>query len=463
MRFPTSTPSAEGVDPAALLALLDGLGSMPGVEPHGLIVHRHGRRILEGYWAPHVAGTKRLVYSLSKTFTGTALGLQLGEGRLELDDLVSDHLPDEFDDAVDERTRRMRIRHIASMSSGHDHETVVEASQVDPEHPVRGFLHLPPQAEPGTLFMYNQPPVLALATILQRLAGERLVDYLRPRLFEPLGIEGLRWAQAHPGVDLGYSGVFTDLDAVARLGQLYLDDGVWDGERLLPEGWVATASSVQTPNPGETRADWRQGYGFQLWRSQHGYRGDGAFGQYMVVLPEHDAVVAFFSSTVEMQDVMDLLWRVLLPAMHDGPVDGDDSALAARVASLALRTASQRKGGNPVRPVSSQFVPAPPGIRTHRTITSVELDGGRLIVHEGERSLTLPISDAWAMSEDGDVATCATQLPDGSVHVDLVFVHTPHRMAITLSPAEGTFTAVWRLVPLVGGGTAHVTSMRVPD
>jgi CubicO group peptidase (beta-lactamase class C family) len=462
MRFPTSTPSAEGVDPAALLALLDGLGSTPGVEPHGLIVHRHGRRILEGYWAPHVAGTKRLVYSLSKTFTGTALGLQLGEGRLALDDLVSDHLPDEFDDAVDERTRRMRIRHLASMSSGHDHETVVEASQVDPEHPVRGFLHLPPQAEPGTLFMYNQPPVLALATILQRLAGERLVDYLRPRLFEPLGIEGLRWAQAHPGVDLGYSGVFTDLDAVARLGQLYLDDGMWNGERLLPEGWVATASSVQTPNPERVEPDWQQGYGFQLWRSRHGYRGDGAFGQYMVVLPEHDTVVAFFSSTVDMQVVLDLLWEVLLPAMHDGPVDGDDAALAARVESLALPPAARDRGGAPVGAVSLRCEPAPPGTITHRTITSVELADRRLTVYEGERSITLPISEGWATSDDGDVATSATQLADGQVHVDLLFVHTPHRMAITLSPAEGTFTAVWRLVPLVGSGPARVTAMRVP-
>lgn len=462
MQFPTSTPSAEGVDPAALIALVDALEATRGIEPHGLIVHRHGRRILECAWAPHVAGTKRLVYSLSKSFTGTALGLQLGEGRLGLDDLVSDHLPDKFDDTVDERTRRLRVRHVASMASGHDHETVVEAARLDRDDPVRGFLHLPPEFEPGTHFTYNQPPVLALATILQRLAGERLVDYLQPRLFEPLGIEGSRWAQAHPGIDLGYSGLYTDLDAVARLGQLYLDDGVWDGRRLLPEGWVAMASSVQTPNPNETNVDWQQGYGFQFWMSQHGYRGDGAYGQYMVVLPEHDAVVAFFSSTVDMQDVMDLLWQVLLPAMHDGPVEGDDAALADRISSLALPTASQRHGGSPVGPLSRRCEPAPPGITTHRTITAVELHGGRLVVHEGERSITLPISEAWAMSDDGDVATSATRLTDGTVHVELIFVHTPHRMTITLSPTDDTFTAVWRLVPLVGIGSARVTAMGLP-
>ena len=116
---------------------------------------------------------------------------------------------------------------------------------------------------------------------------------------------------------MGFSGVHTNLDAVARLGQLYLDDGVWDGRRLLPDGWVADASAVQIANPQREEPDWRQGYGFQLWMSRHGYRGDGAFGQYMVVLPEHDAVVAMFSCVEDMQAVLDLMWEHLLPAMGD--------------------------------------------------------------------------------------------------------------------------------------------------
>ena len=128
--------------------------------------------------------------------------------------------------------------------------------------------------------------MIALATILQRLAGQRLVDYLRSRLFDPLGIGEVRSQQMRPGFDFGFTGIYTNLDAVARLGQLYLDDGVWNGHRLLPEGWVSQASRVQVANPANTEPDWQQGYGFQLWRSRHGYRGDGAFGQYMVVLPE---------------------------------------------------------------------------------------------------------------------------------------------------------------------------------
>ena len=249
-----SSPSEQGVRSEGISAFLDVIEGDQRIEPHGLIIQRHGHRIVEGYWSPHTGDRSRLVYSLSKSFTGAALGLQIGEGRLSLDDLVSDHLPELFDDDTPDATRRMRIRHIASMSTGHDRETLREAATIDPVDPVHGFLSIPPDAEPGTLFAYNQPPVLTLATILQRLAGASMVDYLRPRILDPIGIGDLRWRQTKGGFDLGFSGVYTNLDAVARLGQLYLDDGVWNGRRLLPEGWVADASSAQVANPERGRA-----------------------------------------------------------------------------------------------------------------------------------------------------------------------------------------------------------------
>ncbi len=419
------------------------------------------------------------MYSLSKTFTGTALGLQIGEGRLGLDDLVSDHLPERFDDATPERTRRMRIRHLATMASGHDRETIGEAAELDPTDPVRGFLHIPPDAEPGTLFAYNQPPVLTLATVLQRRCGERVSEYLRPRLLEPLGIDAFRWRHTAGGVDLGFSGVFTNLDAIARLGQLYLDDGMWDGRRVLPEGWVAEASRVHTPNPLNEAIDWRQGYGIQVWRSQHGYRGDGAFGQYMLVVPEHDLVLAMFSCTAVMQRVMDLVWELLLPGMHDHPVAGDDDALSTRAASLEQPTAGRRLGqlgGSAVASITSitergelpaSFAPVPKGMPTHRSITSVAVetgsDGVRLVLHEEGGSLVVPLSDGWTESPDGSVCASATVLDDGRVAVDVVMVHTPHRIELTLDPASSTFAAVWPVMPLFGVGVdRRLSSMLLP-
>jgi len=319
-----STPSAQGVDPSGILSFLDAIEADSRIEPHGLIIQRHRHRIAEGYWSPHHASRLRLVYSLSKSFTGTALAMALGEGRLTLDDLVSDHLPEFFDESTPDAMRRLRIRHIVSMSTGHAAETLLDAIIADPDDPVRGFFTLAPDAEPGTLFAYNQPPVLVLSQIIQRLVGERLVDYLRPRVLDPIGAGDVRWAGLPAGTDMGFSGVFADLDAIARLGQLYLDDGVWNARRILPEGWVDAASSVQTPNGDWEQIDWQQGYGFQFWMSQHGYRGDGAFGQFMVIIPEHELVVAMFSCTNEMQAVLDAMWEHLLPAL-ERPASGDGS------------------------------------------------------------------------------------------------------------------------------------------
>jgi CubicO group peptidase (beta-lactamase class C family) len=458
-----TTPSEQGVAPEGIAAFLDAVEGDPRIEPHGLIVQRHGHRIVEGYWAPHTGDRSRLLYSLSKTFTGTALALLLGEGRLSLDDLVSEHLPHLLEDA-DPATRRMKIRHIASMSTGHDHDTVLEALGLDPEDPVRGFFKIPPDAEPGTLFAYNQPPVLALATILRGLAGERLVDYLRPRVLDPLGIGHLSWSTIGD-VEMGFSGVHTNLDAVARLGQLYLDDGVWEGRRLLPEGWVAAASSPQIANPQWDQPDWQQGYGFQLWMSRHGYRGDGAFGQFMVVLPEHDAVVALFSCVEDMQVVLDLLWEHLLPAMDDAssPPTEDDDALARRLARLSLPTVTDRLGGHPPDVEAMTFAPGVMGPTSHRTVVSMETGDGRLVVHEARRSIEVPLRAEWTVV-DPTLAACASRLDDGRLVVDLVFLASPHRLEVELDPTTGTFTSRWPVAPLFGGAGVHhrLASIRPP-
>lgn len=459
-----STPSAEGVDPRRLLAFVDALDAEPHLEPHGLIVQRHGRRIAEGYWAPHRADDVRLVYSLSKTFTGTALALALGDGLLSLDDLVADHLPDEMDGAAD-ITRRMRIRHLASMNSGHDREILAEAIAADPADPARGFFTIAPDAEPGTLFAYNQPPVLALATILQRLTGQRLVDQLRGRVLDPIGIGELRWAQPIAGLDLGFSGVHTTLDAIARLGQLHLDDGVWDGQRLLPEGWVAQASSVQSDNSMRDQPDWQQGYGFQLWMSQHGYRGDGAFGQYMVVLPEHDVVVAMFSCIEDMQVVVDLMWEHLLPAFEGSPSPGDgdgdgDDVLASRLAGLALPTAAERLGGGAPAVTPGSYTKRRLA-RSHSTITGLEVTGDTLVVTEDDQTLTVPLSAHWSRSSPHLAASATTLDAERSV-VDLAFLASPHRLELELNHRRQTFVARWPLVPLFGVGIDRRLSSIVP-
>lgn len=444
-------PSSVGVDASGIIGFIDALEADPAIEPHGLIVQRNGHRIAQGYWTPHHQGRARLVYSLSKSFTGAALGLQIDEGRLGLDDLVSDHLPDLFDTAHPD-ARRLRIRHIASMATGHIDETLGPAIAADPANPVRGFLTLPAEHEPGTVFAYNQSPVLTLALILERLAGERLAEYLGPRLLDPLAITDFTWARFPPDVDMGFSGVFTDLDAIAKLGQLHLDRGRVGDRSIVSGAWIDTASSVHTNNPDGDTIDWRQGYGFQLWNSQHGYRGDGAFGQYMVVLPEHDTVVALFSNTDQMQRVLDHLWAHLLPALDGAGPGRDDEALALRLAELRLPTATERRSAEPQAEPFAQlppqrFRPAPPTATSHRTITSAEINDGRVTIYEDNSRLDLPLSTVWSI--EGNVA--ASAVVDGlTIAVDVAFLNTPHRLELVFR--DGEVHSDWLRLPYFSGG-----------
>src|ERR1700678_3684535 len=149
--LPRSTPAAQGVDPAAILSFLDAVAGRPDLEMHSLMVVRHGRVVAEGWWAPYSAGRPQLVYSLSKSFTSTAAAFAQAEGLLGLDDTVISHFP-EFDaDITDPRSRSMKVRHVAAMASGHTRDTR-EAIDRDGEEPVRGFLLIPPDREPGTVF-----------------------------------------------------------------------------------------------------------------------------------------------------------------------------------------------------------------------------------------------------------------------------------------------------------------------
>ena len=174
--LPRSAPAGQQVDPAAVLAFVDAVDADPAIELHSLMVVRHGQVVAEGWWAPHTPERTRLLYSLSKSFTSTALGFALEEGRFGLDDTVVSHFPELDADITDPRSRAVTLRQLASMASGHDRDMMEEAVTHDPQEPVRGFLRVPPDAEPGTLFAYSQPCTYTLAAIIQRAAGMPLTE-----------------------------------------------------------------------------------------------------------------------------------------------------------------------------------------------------------------------------------------------------------------------------------------------
>ncbi|MES5820070.1 serine hydrolase domain-containing protein [Streptomyces sp. RG80] len=462
--LPTSTPSAEGVDATGVHALLDALEAAPDIEPHSLMVLRHGKVVASGWWAPYTADRLHLLYSLSKSFAATAAGLAAAEGLLRLDDPVISYFPEFEADITDPRSRAMLVRHVASMASGHVAETHDRALAADREELVRGFLLLPPERDPGTFFAYNQPTTYTLAAIVQRVTGQSLTDYLRPRLLDPLGIGDVAWLRDRAGRELGFSGLHATTDAIARLGQLYLQRGVWEGERLLSEAWVAEATRSHIVNQDDGwSADWRHGYGFQFWMSRHGYRGDGAYGQYCLVLPEQDAVVAITGATDEMQKVLELVWRHLLPAFGTDPLPGRgeaDAALAERLNRLALPPT----GGKPAPPERAVvFTPYEGGCAGLPKLTAVEVDAdGRRVtlVEDGQRLELGCGAPGWTVTEGPVPAAVSGGWTDEDTLVlDVALLETPHHVDLTCSLTDRTFTAKWRTQPL---HSSRIGAMRAP-
>jgi CubicO group peptidase (beta-lactamase class C family) len=482
--FPRSTPSAQGVDPAGVEAFLDQMDAHPEVEMHSLMLLRNGHVVTEGWWAPYTAERVHLLYSLSKSFASTAAGFAEAEGLLDLDRTVLSYFPELDADVTDERSRSMLVRHVAAMASGHDTETIERVFGTDPDDLVRGFLRIPPEHEPGSWFAYNQPCTYTLAAIVQRESGQGLVDYLTPRLFAPLGIGRVGWQQHPPGRALGFSGLHATTDAIAKLGQLYLQKGWWGDRQLLPEEWVDAATSLQVANPREDNPDWRQGYGFQFWLARHGYRGDGAYGQFCVVLPEHQTVVAITGASINMQAVLDGLWSHLLPALSDDHRSSPDKTaadvhLARRMTSLALTPAT----GKPDPEETAEdwdgavFTPAGGRCEQQPTLTSVELHraagGWQIVLGEseggaGERRLSATIGgEDWHVSDDSgadgtDVVPVAVSGGwDGDrLTVEVLFLETPHRLTVSCERPGTTFTATWGTVPL-RAGTLH--ELRNPE
>ena len=450
-----------------MLAFVEAVDSDPAVELHSVMVVRHGQVVAEGWWAPHTPEQTRLLYSLSKSFTSTAAGFALQEGLFTLDDPVVSHFP-EFDaDITDPRSRSITLRHVASMASGHNREMQQEAVTRDPQEPVRGFLLVPPDEQPGTLFAYSQPCTYALASVIQRAAGMPLTEYLRPRLFDPLGIGEVGWLTWPPGREQGFSGLFARTEDVAKLGQLYLQRGRWDDTQLIPESYVEQATSRQVETSNQDNVDWRQGYGFQFWMSRHGYRGDGAFGQFCLVLPEQDAVVAITAGTAAMQPILDHVWEQLLPAFAAARPDGGAQRdLDERLRGLRLPPCVAQPGpaswadwtDGPFRVApGAEGVPAAP-------LTSVQLSradhGLEVTITEPANALTVPVGPAdWLASAPRDtagdavpVAASGGWLDDHTVRVELLFLESPHRMDITCSLPGRIAEATWRHPPL-GDGT----------
>lgn len=319
-----SLPQAEGVSPEGILAFLDA-AEQQKFELHSFMMLRHGRVIAEGWWEPYGREFVHTMYSMSKSFTSTAVGFAVAEGKLSVEDKVISFFPDDLPAQVSDNLAAMRVQDLLTMTPGNEKEPT--GNVVKEENWVRTFLAQNITHKPGTQFMYNSVATYMCSAIVQKVTGKTVLEYLTPRLFEPLGISGMRWETCPRGINTGGWGLSIQTEGLAKFGQFLLQKGKWNGKQLLPAAWIEEATRFHIQQPGgdkpdrpKANNDWLQGYGYQFWRCQGtAFRGDGAFGQFTIVLPEQDAVIVMTSENKNMQGQLDLVWKHLLPAIGETP------------------------------------------------------------------------------------------------------------------------------------------------
>lgn len=481
--FPTAPPSSVGVDAAGIHRFVEAT-ERAGCDLHSLMIAREGKLIAQGHWSPYTADRVHLLYSCSKMFTATAVGLLVDAGELDLRDRVLEKLPwwllKTDRSRIDPAWFDVTIAHCLSMTVGHDDDAwrrgtegafAADGKPADVDW-IDLILRTRLDHEPGSTFAYNQVATYLLSRVVAHVSGEGLLPYLRPRLLDPLGIGPVITQTDAAGNALGFTGIHAATDALLKLAQLYLDEGVWRGDRILSADWVRRARVPFGPSNRDPQADpdWDQGYGFGLWCARHGYRGDGAFGQFAIVLPQRRTVVAMTAETVDMQRILDLLWEHVLPAI-DRPGDPEsDATLADRLSTLTLdidevdpfdapagehRWARAELIGAQVDPYSGagrfpeHWSDATVSVADGRTTVALEAPVGAFELTVTADTWT---QTTWTFPHGASMPVLARggwQTPTRFV-ADVIAIESPHRFRFVADAETGTFDLGWRLPPLTG-------------
>jgi CubicO group peptidase (beta-lactamase class C family) len=266
----------------------------------GIILLKGGERVAERRWVPE---KPRPVYSVSKSFTAIAAGLAIAEGKLSLRDRVVDAFPGAVPSL---RLASLTLEHLLTMSRGHGGfsrpRTVADALEQTLDF------------EPGTRFVYDNGSTLLASAMITQATGQKVRDYLLDRLFRPLGIPDPVWKESGDGYSLGATGLELTTGDLATFGQLLLQRGTWKGARLVPAAWIDGASRPHISTQEMGKPDYDVGYGYGFWACRHGaYRADGKNGQFVIVFPRQEAVVAITSDEPDMENILAAVWEHILP------------------------------------------------------------------------------------------------------------------------------------------------------
>lgn len=354
--LPHATPASQGIDPKAVITLIDSLQALPATEIHHLMIVRNGHIVAEGHTTPFQRTDKHTLFSCSKTMTSLAVGIAIGENRLRLTDRVACFFPDDLPDSICSGLADLTVRHLLTMDAG----TYTPADlPLHSSNWERAFL-ANPKLGTDHRFRYDSFCTYMLSAIVQRVTGQTVLDYLRPRLLQPLGITEADWEQSPSGVCVGGWGMRLTVESMAKVGQMMLDGGKWDGRQIVPAQWVAEMQKTQIEwHPGKEPSDLNQGYGYQMWRClEPGVaRADGAYGQFIIIDPKRQLVVAMNGISLDRGPYAELrcVWRQLMPGVKTAPLPANaklQKALERRLSAMALPTlpgkASAKQLGSPV-------------------------------------------------------------------------------------------------------------------
>lgn len=342
--FKRTTPESVGITSASIQKLLDRLES-GFTEMHGIQIMRHGKICAEGWWSPYAPGIRHNLMSLTKTYAATAIGIAYTEKLLKLTDRIIDIFPEKSPVHPDNLLAGLTVRNVLCMSCGMES---VPSPTIDW---IKEFIATPVKYAPGTRFMYNSIGSSLLGAIIKKLTGLGLCEYLKPRLFDKIGIDStnLRWAKMPDGIEAGGAGLSATTEDNLRLMKLYADGGVFEGERILSYEYMKCAITKQIDTSSEAikcpfAKDNFNGYGFQIWMCQPEgvYRADGAMGQYAIVCPKQDMIISITETgkgTEGPQKTLDALWMFLEEISYEKSLPENftaSSQLQKRMAALTL-------------------------------------------------------------------------------------------------------------------------------
>ncbi len=322
--FTLYSPESVGIPSQAVADFLSR-GNELGL--HSFILFRHGKCVSECYFAPYAKDKLHMLYSLSKSFTSIACAFAVQDGLLAYEDRVAAFFPDKY---ISDGFSELTLEHLLTMSVGTE-----VCDRFDGFDWIQDFLSAEPEHKPGSVFHYDTSATFMVSAILHRVLGRSIECYLTDKLFSKIGIDEHWWQRSPDDICTGGYGLNLRTRDLARFASFIMNRGSWEGEQLLDPALIERATSKHIENgvPVEGQpCDWAMGYGYQFWRCEPEsvFRGDGAFGQYMIFMPEQDAFIAINSGTYDMQAILTAIWRIILPAMADSLTENPEATAKLR-------------------------------------------------------------------------------------------------------------------------------------